>query len=206
MAKEREYQRLPGRAFRRYAVAVAVRSRLWLGKDHLLLVDSPAYSEDYKRFYFRDIQAVTMRKTATGKIINIILATVALFPLLGAFSVFFVSPRDIGLAIFWASIASFFLIFVLINSGFGPTCVCEIRTAVQTEEIPSLRRLWRARKVLRRIRPLILEAQGPFPAAATAAAPAGIPTAQPVFTGSVAGAAPASSSQGIDPLQPPPGT
>ena len=41
----------------------------------------------------------------------------------------------------------------------GTTCRCLIRTAVQTEELPSLRRVRNADKVLARIRPLIESAQ-----------------------------------------------
>ena len=39
------------------------RSTLWLGPDHLLLVQSTPVSETYRRFYFRSIQNVTVRKT-----------------------------------------------------------------------------------------------------------------------------------------------
>ena len=51
---EAEYQRLT-RAHPRsgFAVAFAARSSLWLGKDHLLCIDSTGFSESYKRFYFR---------------------------------------------------------------------------------------------------------------------------------------------------------
>ena len=33
-------------------------SSVWMGPDHLLLVKSARFREDYKRFYFRDIQAI----------------------------------------------------------------------------------------------------------------------------------------------------
>src|ERR1017187_936684 len=51
------YRKLPGdfRGFFR-------RNTLWLGPDHLLLVDSTRFSETYKRFYLRDIQTVIIRK------------------------------------------------------------------------------------------------------------------------------------------------
>jgi hypothetical protein len=52
------------------------------------------------------------------------------------------------------------LAFLVANLLLGPTCVCHLKTAVQTEELPSLRRLRRARKVLARLRPLIVAAQG----------------------------------------------
>jgi len=46
------YRRLPGNA-----AALASYHRLWLGPDHLLAVRSVGFSEEYKRFYFSDIQA-----------------------------------------------------------------------------------------------------------------------------------------------------
>jgi len=66
--KAREYTRLPGRGrgFFRY-------NTLWLGKDYLLSINSKIFSEDYKRFYYGDIQAIVTRKTASGKILNILL-------------------------------------------------------------------------------------------------------------------------------------
>ncbi|HWI55617.1 MAG TPA: hypothetical protein VNZ22_00220, partial [Bacillota bacterium] len=58
------YERLT-RAYPRsgFAVAVAARSSLWLGPDHLLCIETTGYTETYKRFYFRDIQAVLIRQT-----------------------------------------------------------------------------------------------------------------------------------------------
>jgi hypothetical protein len=52
--REREYARLPGRGMRRGSAlqVIATFSRLWLGKDHLLLVDSNGFVETYKRFSF----------------------------------------------------------------------------------------------------------------------------------------------------------
>ena len=48
----------------------------------------------------------------------------------------------------------------LINLALGPTSACQIRTAVQVEDLPSLNRLRRARKVLNRVRPLVVAVQG----------------------------------------------
>jgi hypothetical protein len=156
-AKEKEYRSLPGRGVRRHALASATRSRLWLGKDHLLATDAQWYTEEYKRFYFRDIQAVIIRKTDTGKVINAIFGALTLLTLIAA-----VTTSD-GFSIFWWCVAGFFGLVVLINTIFGPTCFTHIRTAVQSEELPSLRRLRRANKVLARLRPLITAAQGELP-------------------------------------------
>ncbi len=157
-AKPREYRRLPGRGIKRegfFSGAFnARRSRLWLGQDHLLCIESQWYTENYRRFYFRDIQAVIIRKTISGKIINLVLGLLALLALLPAFG------NTGGWQTFWIIWGGVFSFFLLLNTFAGPTCVCHMRTAVQTEELPSLRRLRRARKVLARVRPLIAEAQG----------------------------------------------
>src|SRR2546421_4946865 len=78
---DREYTRLT-RA-RRYTgksfgFISAASSSLWLGKDHVLLIESNGYSEGYKRFYFKDIQALIIRKTQTWMIRALILGGIAL--------------------------------------------------------------------------------------------------------------------------------
>src|SRR6185503_15449364 len=62
---EKIYRRLPGRG-----MAVLQHARVYQGPDHLLQVVSTGYSEIYKRFYFRDIQAISIHKTHWGKIWN----------------------------------------------------------------------------------------------------------------------------------------
>ena len=71
---EIHYQRLTySRGRSAFAVAVQSRASLWLGPDHLLCVDTNGYSETYKRFYFRDIQAITIRESARRNVWNSIL-------------------------------------------------------------------------------------------------------------------------------------
>jgi len=53
-----------------------------------------------------------------------------------------------------------FALPLAINNALGPTTIGYLRTAVQTEELPSLSRLRRVRRVLARLRPLITQAQG----------------------------------------------
>ena len=158
---EEHYKRLTReRAPQRISVVSLSRSSLWLGSDHLLFVESTGYSESYKRFYFRDIQAVTVRATQARLVWNLILIPIVLiclaccdYPALIA--------GTIGPGTVIALIFAFVLgIPLLLNNLFGPTCACQIRTAVQTEDLPSLRRVRQTRKILRRIEPLIAEAQG----------------------------------------------
>lgn len=127
---------------------------LWLGMDHLLSIDSKRFSEDYKRFYFDDIQAIITRKTVTGKIQNLFLGLFCGFFMVLSFS----TGKELSI-FFWIMAGAFFLAF-LINWFSGPTCKCHLQTAVQTENLPSLHRLKTAIKTINLLRPLIEKAQG----------------------------------------------
>jgi hypothetical protein len=139
-------------------VAVS-RSSLWLGEDHLLLVDSIGYSENYKRFFFRDIQAVTIRKTKTRLVWNLILGVLLAVSILITWSAS-IDWREPGTVVVLSILLAVFGIPLLLNNLFGATCACEIRTAVQTESLPSLNRMPKTRRVMNRIRPMISAAQG----------------------------------------------
>jgi hypothetical protein len=160
---EQQYRRLtPPRRRRFFSIGSAKRSSLWLGKDHLLSMDSTRFSEEYKRFYFRDIQAITIRKTKRRAIWN-----GALIILLTAWTGVFLGillPRPDGFEpVVITLLRAWFLILAIplvANNVLGPASTVYLRTAVQIEELPSLNRVRRARKVLDRIRPLIAAAQG----------------------------------------------
>jgi hypothetical protein len=145
----KEYRKLPGRG-----ATLTHYVRLYTGVDHVLQVASTGFTEDYKRFYYRDIQAITVRKTYVGKAMNAFLgATVAV---LGIPALFTSTPVTIVLA----SFAGAFSIGLGANIALGATCVCHVRTAVQHEKLASLSRLRRARRALERLKPLIAQAQG----------------------------------------------
>jgi hypothetical protein len=139
-------------------VAFSARYSLWLGDDHLLQVESAFYTESYKRFFFRDIQAITIRKTDARKIWNWILGA---FLLVSALLILML-PHDADVAkiVLGCIVLTILGIPLLLNNLFGPTCACQIRTAVQTENLPSLRRVRQTRKVLDKVRPLIVSVQG----------------------------------------------
>ena len=128
--------------------------RLWLGQDHLLQVHARLGIERYQRFYFSDIQALTTRKTQTGKVYNGLLAAVALILILPA------SELEGGWSIFFYCAAGLFLTFLAVNGMLGPTCKTHLRTAVQLQALPSLHRLNTALRVMDRLRPLIQAKQG----------------------------------------------
>jgi hypothetical protein len=161
------YQRLTrARSRSSFAVAVMSRTSLWLGEDHLLFVDSSGYTETYKRFYFRDIQAITMQQTDRGRVWSIVLGAAFIFSL---FIFLFTQPKgppaawsggEMASRIFLGFLMVVFILFLLINFFSGATCKTFLRTAVQTEELPPLCRVGQTRKVLEKIQPLIIAAQG----------------------------------------------
>ncbi len=131
------------------------RTQLWLGPEHLLLVETDGYREYYKRFNYRDIQAFIIRKTPQGKVVNGLLATIS--ALLIFFAVVVGDPVGAGVL---GGIGACFGLLLLINALHGPTCHCRIHTAVQGVDLPSLTRVRIARNVLGKIRPQIEQAQG----------------------------------------------
>jgi len=150
MAKKKEYHKLPGTK-KGFLVG---RYTLWQGGDHLLHVYSRVGVEDYKRFYFNDIQAIITRKTVAGKVQNVVLGFLLLLFTLPAIS------NDGGWSAFWAALAGVFLLLLLINLYRGPTCETKLLTAVQTEKLHSLHRLKNAFKIMDRLRSHIQSAQG----------------------------------------------
>jgi len=158
---EPKYQRLTReRTPMRFAVASVSRSSLWLGDDHLLFVECAGYTETYKRFYYRDIQAFIIRKTTTRAVWNWITGSLAAVCALAVFGSWRADGLDSGMVIFFSIVFLFFAVLLALNNLSGATCACQIRTAVQTEELPSLCRLRQTRRVLDKIRPLIVAAQG----------------------------------------------
>ena len=145
--EETKYRRVPGLRWS------GGRSVLRLADDHLLLCDyRTGFVERYKRFYFRDIQAIIIRKT---------MYQIAIIAIWGLFAFGFLS---IGIATQW----NLFLyiaeaicgLLILGQLMLGPTCRTDIRTAVQTDRIPALKRVRKTERIMRNLFPLIEGAQG----------------------------------------------
>ena len=151
MAKRnKEYQKLPGtkKGF------LLGKHTLWRGKDHLLQIFSRMGVEDYKRFYFSDIQAIITRKTSVGKVQNMIL---------GGFILLLSLPIIVsgaGWTFFFAAVAGVLLIALCVNLFRGPTCETRLVTAVQTEKMYSLCRLKNTLKVMDGLQTYVQAVQG----------------------------------------------
>jgi hypothetical protein len=148
----RRYRRLPGRPF-----SVLSRASLWLGEDHLLSVQSNRFSEDYRRYYLRDIQAFILERTGP-----VSLWTYSM----GALAAGFLAPGlffNFQKTFLWV-MGGLSLGITLYVIALGPTCACYIQTAVSREKLRSLRWMRTAEKTLHIAQPYIEQAQGPMTA------------------------------------------
>ena len=146
------YHKLPGR--RRGFI---FSSSLWTGADHLLLVKSARFQEQYKRFYFRDIQGIVITQVPRFVISTPMLA-VALALLIGVLIVRFRLPALTDWL--WLLLAVLAAGWVYISAA--QSCTCRLYTAVSREDLPSLYRMWTARKALAELERKIAEVQGVF--------------------------------------------
>jgi uncharacterized membrane protein len=152
MAKPKDQIKIPGTF-----ISMIGRHSLWCAPDHLLSISNRGYTEEYRRFYYHEIQALYFRKSATGTVINFILGALALF--FAATAAYNWSLHSIWAPIV-AEIFGFFLILLLINLYRGATCSFYIRTAVNVQKLSSLGRIRKARKALSILQPRIEAAQG----------------------------------------------
>ncbi len=126
--------------------------RMRLGKDHLLIITSAGFSENYLRLYYRDIQSIVVRKTMTGLLVNIALAVLCALCgygiIVGGDARFF--GELIGVLVFLPLAARLIV---------GPTCVWQIRTAAHTEGAARVAEVRSTMRAIGRLQPLIEAAQ-----------------------------------------------
>lgn len=155
-------------------------STFWLAADHLLVVEVSGYVEKYRRFYFRDIQALIVQQTSLrlwwslglGACIAVLLGILMLVTLGSG------STDTVTVSVF----VVFMLCFgvpLLVNILRGPTCTVLVRTAVQTQKIPNLTRRKKAERLVEILKPVITAAQEAPPATAPATVAADNPEPPP---------------------------
>jgi hypothetical protein len=148
MAKDRKhFKKLPGRPFSLFGVR-----RLWQGPDHLLWVETIMGQEHYRRFYYKDIQAVVLQRTSHHHYWNVLWGVLSLLSGL----VTLAAPDLIYVG---AVLTVFFLVTLAINWFLGPACTIYLQTAVQLQQI-TLGRLRKAQRVMDRLKDLIENQQG----------------------------------------------
>src|SRR5581483_5268513 len=158
------YRRLPGKRTDLFR-----RQTLWLGPDHLLRVNSTRFSEEYRRFYFRDIQAICLQKDPPRSWLNHGMISFA-----GALFVagLFWSSHQV-----WGTLLVLALLIYFAILARRPQCAVWIQTAVGTDRLPSLRRIRPVRKAMAMINEKIYASQ---PAATPEALAAMLATPPPL--------------------------
>jgi hypothetical protein len=158
-AADEKYRRLPGR--RRGLVSGA---SLWMGSDHLLLVKSAWFREEYKRFYLRDIQAIVVAPCARFYVSTPLL----IFVVVWLFSGLFMAAWPDSVARGWGiGLAAMLLAWLAVSIAGG--CRCRLYTAVSKDDLPSIFRTWTARRFLRHVEQRIAQVQGTVDASWTEA-------------------------------------
>jgi len=167
--KPRTYERLT-----RPATSVGSYKTLWLASDHLLIVTSTGYSEEYQRLQFSEIKGFFIIPSdrrlllAAPWIILALICGVAMTHTLVSGQKPYVSAVFLGVA----------AVFLLWDQLLGPSCKVYFITRVQMAQLPSLVRRRKALRVLDRLQPLITAYQSePHPPAEPPAVP---PPGQPV--------------------------
>ena len=151
----------------------------WIWSNHLLVVEVTNYVERYRRFYFRDIQAILVQTSALRLGWNIGFGVVGGLILTGLLFSAFSGVRDDVSNVIVTIAFIFFLLFavcLIINTLRGPSCSVYVQTAVQNQKLPGVRRWRKADALVAALTPLINAAQSSPPAAASPA-----PTVAPGF-------------------------
>jgi len=145
------YTRLPGT--RR---GVLLSASLWMGSDHFLLVRNSRFAETYKRFFYKDIQAILVRQAPRFSVPAYWFIACVLFALTATFEQFlpgwhrsYISLSALAGLFVWLMVESLFL-----------SCTCHVKTAVSSEELTSLFRMRSARQAVSLLSARIEAAQG----------------------------------------------
>jgi len=124
-----------------------------MGQDHLLHIATGIFVEEYKRFYFRDIQSLTVHQSRSWTVANIVLAVLGV-----GFGALIVAFEDL-VRIVAGTITIALFVILLVNYIRGPGCVCYIQTAVQKQKLRSISRINKAQKIMDFLKPTILRSQ-----------------------------------------------
>ncbi len=143
-------------------------SSLWMGRDHLVYVKGSGflapYTEEYKRYRYGDIQAVSVAKTS--RIGRSILYSLGLLFFSGLIALVLGLSSDAGIGVGSAVFLSILSLgglgmfaMLLRHLILGPTCVCDVQTSLSRDRIRPLNRFPRALEAIGKIEPMVRESQ-----------------------------------------------
>lgn len=158
------YTKIPGSGKRLHGPVALSICQLWIGQDHLLSVDQYGFfftfHEKYRRFYYSDIQGITVQETTASRKWTVLWSVLSIVMLGCSALVHSLWETSAGAPWITAAMVAPCVFFLMLNLWRGPSCRVTIHTAVQSELLPSLNRIKRARQFLPLVLPRIESAQG----------------------------------------------
>lgn len=130
-------------------------SQLWLAPDHLLLLRSTGFRQQYWRFVLADIQAIVVTELPSRMPLQAALGGVALLWMLAYLAVISIFAKSFFLVSGGIALAA-----VIADIARGPRCRCFLHTAVSREPLSPVRRMRVADKVLMQLQSAIESVQG----------------------------------------------
>jgi hypothetical protein len=141
---------------------------LWLGPDHILLVTNTMTVENYRRWFFRDIQAVVALHNSARLVWNLVCCVLGALLGLGAGGVFVLAlnEKDKGQMAVLMVIAGIIAVptliafaIAIVNTVFGPTCAVFVQTPHGLEKLACPKRLLTFNRLVARLQPEIARVQ-----------------------------------------------
>ncbi len=130
-------------------------TQLWLAPDHLLLLNSSQFAEDYKRFSFTDIQSIVVTELPSRLVPQIIMILAAL-----SWSALWFTVDIPFFKWFFVVTGALALLFAIWDIARGPRCRCFLHTRVSKELLAPVSRMKIAAKFLAIVRPMTEAVQG----------------------------------------------
>ncbi len=140
-------------------VAKSGSGSLWLGPEHLLVIETTGFllpfSERYRRIDYANIQSLFWTTSRRRGQLTVVFAL--LLVIFGGLTYLSIdSPTAVAI---WGGLAVLMLTLLVINWVKGPTVDLRVQTAVQVLRIKPVKRLARAEEMIRAITPLCLAHQ-----------------------------------------------
>jgi hypothetical protein len=156
------YVRLPGRGKTlAFSMFSSETQRLYMSNDHLLVVRDSRSEETHKKFYYNDIQAITVQSNSDFIVMLVFhLVLLAIIFGLGILAVVSTLGDSLGVYVVFGLLAVIPFIYFVKNLIQGKTCSVRLHTAVQVQELTALRRISVARSSLDLLKTHIESAQG----------------------------------------------
>ena len=150
---------------------MGTRNRMLAGEDHFLYAKSNGYTEEYRHFFYSDIQSIDIFKTSWQTINGIILGILLFLVMVGigialwfTFEVSKNSDEAFTLTVL-VLLAILFILFLtpfIVNIVKGPTAKAVIRTLSSEDAVVLTGRLRSSIKIIDKMRPYIESVQGDF--------------------------------------------